>query len=333
MTFGRTPAGRVAARPGNHLPQSSDRRRDAASRARGPARHAGRDRATTKPLPPARTHVRSRSARGVPERPRMRAAADAWLHSSGQSGDDLVFVDNTTTGANGVLRSFALRAGRRGAGERSRVRRCHAGRTFAARERGATVRTVTIPTPYRSESGLQTRSNGAVGPRHAARRRRSHGRRSGDRLAGWRTLHRGCKRHGVSVLVDGAHVPGCPGARRAVARGRLVRRQPAQVGLCTAQQRVPLGRPRRARQGLHPAVISWGLDQGITTEFDLPGTRDPSPFLAAPAALSFIDDFGGLSTIHAYTHDLAVARCAHACRAPGHARSTRQGQWSVRWRP
>ena len=57
--------------------------------------------------------------------------------------------------------------------------------------------------------------------------------------------------------------------------------------------------------GLHPAVISWGLDQGFATEFDLPGTRDPSPHLTAPAALAFIDWLGGLDAVLAHTHDLA----------------------------
>ena len=62
-------------------------------------------------------------------------------------------------------------------------------------------------------------------------------------------------------------------------------------------------RPERQAM-LHPPVISWGLDQGFTTEFDLVGTRDPSPWLAAPAALELLAEFGA-EEVRTYNHDLA----------------------------
>ena len=51
-------------------------------------------------------------------------------------------------------------------------------------------------------------------------------------------------------------------------------------------------------------MISWGLDQGFTAEFDWVGTRDPSAWLAAPEGLAFLDelDFGA---VRRYNHDLA----------------------------
>ena len=55
---------------------------------------------------------------------------------------------------------------------------------------------------------------------------------------------------------------------------------------------------------LRPAVISWGLDQGFTTEFDLPGTRDPSPHLSAPAAIAFMQELG-VQAVQRYNHALA----------------------------
>ena len=59
---------------------------------------------------------------------------------------------------------------------------------------------------------------------------------------------------------------------------------------------------------LHPPVISWGLDNGMAAEFDLVGTRDPSPFLAAPAALDCMAEFGGadgIAGVQRYDHELA----------------------------
>ena len=43
---------------------------------------------------------------------------------------------------------------------------------------------------------------------------------------------------------------------------------------------------------------------GFTTEFDLVGTRDPSPWLAAPSALELLAEFGA-EAVRTYNHDLA----------------------------
>jgi isopenicillin-N epimerase len=51
-------------------------------------------------------------------------------------------------------------------------------------------------------------------------------------------------------------------------------------------------------------VISWGLDQGFTAEFDLVGTRDPSAHLAAPAAIAMLRELG-FDAVRRYNHDLA----------------------------
>src|SRR5689334_979984 len=45
------------------------------------------------------------------EKPRMRQAATAVAAYVGAEADDVVFVDNATTGANAVLRSFPIGAG------------------------------------------------------------------------------------------------------------------------------------------------------------------------------------------------------------------------------
>ena len=60
--------------------------------------------------------------------------------------------------------------------------------------------------------------------------------------------------------------------------------------------------PQHQRE-LHPTVISWGYGRGMSAEFDLLGTRDPSPFLAAPDGLEFMRDLG-LDAMRKYNHDL-----------------------------
>ncbi|MCV4697425.1 hypothetical protein OFB92_30420, partial [Escherichia coli] len=58
-------------------------------------------------------------------------------------------------------------------------------------------------------------------------------------------------------------------------------------------------------------MISWGLDQGLHQEFDWVGTRDPSPFLAAPEGIAFMQDFLGLEAMRRYNHALAHQAAQH----------------------
>ena len=189
---------------------------------------------------------------GLPraEKPRLRVAAHAVAAFLGAAGDDLVFVDNITTGANAVLRSFPFAPGDEilvtdlGYGGVTKAAQ------FAAREKGATVRTVTMPWPPTPDTFADAIVE-AVGPAHAPRRRRSHHRRERARAAARRHRRR-LRAKGVAVMADGAHAPGAISFRIAGARRRLVRRQPAQVDVGAAQQRHPLGRARSGRRRCIP---------------------------------------------------------------------------------
>jgi isopenicillin-N epimerase len=106
-----------------------------------------------------------------------------------------------------------------------------------------------------------------------------------------------------SVLADGAHAPGAIpldipslGVDWYVANLHKWMWTPRSSGILWAS-------PER-QQGLHPPVVSWGLDQGFTAEFDLPGTRDPTPHLSAPLALAFMREVG-VDAVQRYNHSLA----------------------------
>jgi len=237
-----------------------------------------------------------------PERPRLRVAADHVASFVGASGDDLVFVDNTTTGANAVLRSFPFEPGDEILVSDLGYGGVVLAATYAARERGATVRTVAIPTPYSSE-GIADAFEQAVRPRTRLAIV-DHIAAEAAIILPLADIAARLRRRGVFVLADGAHVPGSLaldvpslGVDWYVANLHKWAFVPRSSGFLWVS-------PQR-QAALHPAVISWGLDQGMTMEFDLVGTRDPSPYLAAPAAFSFIDELGGLAAIHAYTHDLS----------------------------
>jgi isopenicillin-N epimerase len=106
---------------------------------------------------------------------------------------------------------------------------------------------------------------------------------------------------GVPVLVDGAHAPAAIpvdiaslGVDWYVANLHKWAFAPRSCGVLWAA-------PSR-QAGLHPPVLSWGLDEGFATEFDWTGTRDPSAWLAAPAALDFIEGTLGLDAMRAWNH-------------------------------
>lgn len=236
------------------------------------------------------------------EKPRMRQVADVVAEFLGVRGDDLVFVDNATTGANAVLRSFPFEPGDEilvtdhGYGGVTNAA------TFAARQRGATVRTATMPYPIRSADQIADACVAAIGPRtrlavidHIA----AHSALVFPLAEIAKRFHE----RGVAVLADGAHAPGAipldiPSLGVDWYVGNLHKWMwvpRASAILWASPDRQP---------DVHPAVTSWGLDQGFTTEFDLPGTRDPSPHLTAPAALAFMRELG-VEAVQCYNHSLA----------------------------
>lgn len=236
------------------------------------------------------------------EPPRMRRAAAAVAAVVGAQPDDLVFVDNATTGANAVLRSLALNPGDEilitDLGYGGVVRAA----MFAARERGAEVRTAVMPCPVRSAGELVDACIGALAPRTRLLIV-DHITSQTALIMPLADIAAECRARGVAVLADGAHAPGAIpldipslGVDWYVANLHKWMWVPRSSGILWASA--------ERQAALHPPVISWGLDQGFTTEFDLPGTRDPSPHLAAPAAIRMMDELGG-AAVRSYTHALA----------------------------
>jgi isopenicillin-N epimerase len=214
----------------------------------------------------------------------------------------VVFVDNATTGANAVLRSFPLRPG----DEILVTDLGYGGVTqaamHAARERAATVRVIAMPYPIASSGALVDACVAAIGP-HTRLAIVDHIASESALVFPLAEIATEFRKRGVSTLADGAHAPGAIaldipalGVDWYVANLHKWMWVPRSSGILWAS-------PER-QAGLHPVVISWGLDQGFTTEFDSPGTRDPSPHLSAPDAIGFMRELG-VESLRAYNHALA----------------------------
>jgi isopenicillin-N epimerase len=233
---------------------------------------------------------------------RMREAAADVARFVGARSSDLVFADNATAGANAVLRSLPL-----GPGDEILVTDLGYGAVtkaaaYAARVRHAAVRVATLPYPRFDPAAAADAIDEAIGPRTRVAVI-DHVTSETALILPLAAIAARCRARGVAVLADGAHAPGMLpldvpslGVDWYVANLHKWAHAPRSAGFLWAH-------PDR-QAGLHPPVISWGLDEGFTAEFDWVGTRDPSPWLAAPAGIAFLDELG-LDAVRRYNHDLA----------------------------
>ena len=241
---------------------------------------------------------------GAPvDRPsRVRRAASEIAAAVGARGGDLVFVDNATTGVNAVLRSLALEPG-----DELLLTEHNYGATlktaqFVAREHQAHVRIARVPYPRFDPSALVESVARAITERTRIAVL-DHITSETALVFPLAELAAVCRARGVPVLADGAHAPGALpidlpalGIDWYSANLHKWACSPRSCGFLWA-------RPEW-QASLHPPVISWGLDQGFTAEFDWVGTRDVSAWLAAPAGFEFLSAIGR-DNVWRHNHDLA----------------------------
>ncbi|MFD8542625.1 aminotransferase class V-fold PLP-dependent enzyme [Streptomyces sp. NPDC059649] len=112
------------------------------------------------------------------------------------------------------------------------------------------------------------------------------------------------RRRGIPVLVDGAHAPGLVESPLADATydfwtGNLHKWGCAPRGTAALVARGTL------RDDLHPLIDSWGAGDPYPDRFDQQGTIDATAQLAAPTALTLVEDTWGWPTARRYMDDLA----------------------------
>jgi len=251
---------------------------------------------------------------GTGEKLRMRRAADVAAAFVGVHGDDLAFVENATTGANSVLRSFPLQPG-----DEILVTTLGYGgvvnaAAFAARQCGATLVTAQLPYAGAPPHVYADAIEAAVTPRTRIVLV-DHITAETALILPVADIATRCHAAGALVLVDGAHVPGAIPLDIAslgvdwyfgnLHKWAWTPRSSGILWTAPAQQ-----------EHLHPTVISWGYGKGLAAEFDALGTRDPTNYLSLPAALEMMDELGR-DAIHQHNHRLAWDGAHHLAQRWG----------------
>ncbi len=235
---------------------------------------------------------------------RLRDAATEVAGFLGCDGDGLVFVDNATAGVCAVLRSIPLAPGDEVLVAEHAYGGVARAATFIAAERGASVATYPTPFPVDDAARIVDALAAAITPRTRLVIA-DHVVSETALVMPLAAMVDACRDRGVAVLVDGAHAPGAIeldigslGVDWYAANLHKWAFAPRSCGVLWAA-------PHR-RVGLHPPVISWGVTgDDWLAEFDWTGTRDPTPWLAAPAGIAFARDTLGLDAMRAHNHRLA----------------------------
>lgn len=241
---------------------------------------------------------------------RMEEALDAAARRLGEligtDGKNLAFVENATHGMNVVAANIPLEPGDEvlltdheyGAVQRIWRERC--------RRTGARLVVRRLPPFGRAEEVVDSFLQGVTSTTRLIVV--SHIASPTAVVLPVERICRRARERNVPVCIDGPHAL----AMRPLDLGRLD--CDFYTASCHKWLCAPFGSgflyvaPRR-QQGLKPALMSWGRSLGgrpasWKDEFTWPGTRDPAPYLALPAAIEFLESVGW-ETFRRRTHELA----------------------------
>jgi len=233
---------------------------------------------------------------------RVREASDQIAAFVGARPDDLVFVPNVTYGLNAALGAAPLSPGDEVVITDLAYGAIAMTAAFTCEQRGATLRTVSIPWPVTDPGTVTELVTAAITPRTKLVLI-DHCTAQTALLLPVAAIARECHARGVPVLVDGAHVPGA----------RPLDIEALGVDWYSANLHKWAHAPRGCgflwvapqwQSRARAPVVSWGHGHGFREEFEHVATFDPTGCLAAPEGVALLREWG-FDACLAYQHDLA----------------------------
>ena len=233
----------------------------------------------------------------------VRGKLGEFLHTAPAN---LGLVTNATEAVNAILRDYPLHLGDELLTTDHVYNAVRQTMRHTVRRAGAEVREVAIPLPALSSADITDRILAAITPRTRLLVI-DHITSPTALVFPIAEIIRACRCRGVDVLVDGAHAPGMidldlDALAPTFYTGNLHKWVCAPRGSAFLYVH-----PDRQRQ-THAPVISHDLDQGFIREFAWQGTRDLSAWLAIPAAIDFLAQFGHAAVRR---HNFELCRWAH----------------------
>lgn len=248
----------------------------------------------------------------------LRDAREALGGFVGADASDLVFVPNATTAVNIVARSLDLQPGDEVLATDHEYGACDATWQRVCAERGTTYRRATIALPF--DRGRFVEHVLA----HAGPRTRlvfaSHIASTTALVFPVAELCAAARERGLLTLIDGAHAPGQIDVDLA-ALGADFYAANLHKWVCAPKGAGFLHARREHHARLHATVTSWGYAEGtgghsgfdaylgrstLERRLQWQGTRDPSAWLAVPAAIEFHRRHLG-PAVRARCHAMAAA--------------------------
>ena len=238
----------------------------------------------------------------------------------GTRADHLVFIRNTTEGINILLRAFPLHPGDEILVTNHEYNACRNALDRVAAERGARVRSVTVPFPIAGPHlVVETVLAALTGRTRLALL--DHVTSPTGLVFPLETLIPELRRRGVEVIVDGAHAPGLLPIRLG-ALDCLGYAGNCHKWLCAPKGAAFLHVRPDFQPHVHPLITSHGANSTRTDrsryllEFAWMGTMDPTPWLCVPEAIRQVGSLlpGGWPAIQQRNRTLALELRDQLCQ-------------------
>jgi len=247
-------------------------------------------------------------------------AREGLAHFVGAQAENLVFVQNATSGVNTVLRSLRFQPGDELLVTDHEYNACRCALEYVAQTSGAKVVVAHVPFPFQNAGEILESILSCVTPRTRIALI-DHVTSQTAVIMPIAQIVQELAARGVDTLVDGAHAPGMV-PLDLESLGAAYYTGNCHKWLCTPKTSALLY-VRPDRQSLiHPLCISHGYTSPRTDrsrfliEFAWMGTSDPTPQLCVAEAIRVVGSLvpGGWNEVMQRNRDLALAARTFLCK-------------------